>query len=189
MINRICSIQNCPRPLFQKSFCSAHYKRWWRHGDPLAGSTYHRALPNWIEAHKDHEGSECLIWPFSKYGSGHAAFSVGHKGKIVSRIMCEHRHGPPPTPQHDAAHSCGKGHLACVNPMHLDWKTKSENQADRIAHGTLIRGEEHKLSKLKAHQVIEIRNSSGTLKALAAEYGVCPSNIFAIKHKIRWAWL
>lgn len=50
--------------------------------------------------------------------------------------MCQKAHGDPPSPKHDAAHSCGRGHEGCVNPNHLSWKTKKQNQADRITHGT-----------------------------------------------------
>ncbi len=32
-----CSVGDCARPPHQKALCNAHYKRWWRYGDPLAG--------------------------------------------------------------------------------------------------------------------------------------------------------
>lgn len=33
----MCSISGCTRPVYRKGWCGAHYGRWWRHGDPLAG--------------------------------------------------------------------------------------------------------------------------------------------------------
>lgn len=34
---RLCSIPDCDKPLYGRGWCRAHYKRWTRHGDPLAG--------------------------------------------------------------------------------------------------------------------------------------------------------
>jgi hypothetical protein len=54
----------------------------------------------------------------------------------ATRVMCKLAHGPAPTPKHHAAHSCGKGHEACINPKHLRWATPRENAADAKLHGT-----------------------------------------------------
>src|SRR5437879_1542174 len=88
----------------------------------------------WIVAHVNYQGDDCLPWPFSRlngYGRG------GHNGTpfYANRMMCEKAHGPPPTPEHEAAHSCGNGPQGCTNPRHLSWKTPSANQLDRAEHG------------------------------------------------------
>ena len=36
-----CTIEDCPKPLRARGWCEAHYARWKRHGDPLAGATAH----------------------------------------------------------------------------------------------------------------------------------------------------
>jgi hypothetical protein len=48
---------------------------------------------------------------------------------LVARIMCEWRHGAPPSPLHEAGHTCptGENHR-CVNPFHLEWMTRVENE-------------------------------------------------------------
>lgn len=38
-----CAVAECGRPAHQKAMCNAHYKRWWRYGDPLAGGPMRRA--------------------------------------------------------------------------------------------------------------------------------------------------
>jgi hypothetical protein len=34
---RTCSIDGCERPAKTRGWCDTHYKRWWKHGDPLYG--------------------------------------------------------------------------------------------------------------------------------------------------------
>lgn len=37
MTDRECSIEGCEKPVDAKGWCSAHWARWKRHGDPLGG--------------------------------------------------------------------------------------------------------------------------------------------------------
>jgi hypothetical protein len=94
--------------------------------------------------------------------------------------------GPPPSPDHEAAHSCGRGHEGCVNPKHLRWATHKENQADKEGHGTILRGEQHPAAKLSEADVLEIRASSDTIANLAAQFDVTPRNIRHIKQHTSW---
>src|SRR4051812_5100930 len=89
----------------------------------------------WLREHALYCGDDCLIWPFSR-ARGYGNFGYLGKNIYAHRFMCELIHGPAPTPDHHAAHSCGNGHKACVNPMHITWKTSSENMRDKELHGT-----------------------------------------------------
>jgi hypothetical protein len=95
----------------------------------------------WLVDHKDHQGDECLIWPFCRnrvYGYGHLQHN---RAKLYAhRVMCELVNGPAPSDAHQAAHNCGKGHDGCVHPSHLVWKTVSDNLRDRSEHGTFKQG-------------------------------------------------
>jgi hypothetical protein len=42
MPERTCSIEGCDRPVLGRGWCTAHYQRWKRHGDPLAGGAQRR---------------------------------------------------------------------------------------------------------------------------------------------------
>jgi hypothetical protein len=44
--DRTCAIADCESPAYRRSWCNAHYLRWRRHGDPLAGGASHRAAPS-----------------------------------------------------------------------------------------------------------------------------------------------
>ena len=187
---RICSIDGCGKPCKTRGWCSAHYQRWRAHGDPFGGRTPDGEPLAFLEnTVVPFEGDECLIWPYAKYGNGYG--TIWHNGKMrpVHRVVCEADHGPPPSPEHEAAHLCGKGHEGCCNPKHLVWKTPAENQADRQAHGTHWRGERHGNAKLTESQVFEIRSSTKTQRVLAREFGVSYQSISDIKRRKRWSWL
>lgn len=131
----------------------------------------------WLLDHVEHHGSECLIWPFGidKHGRGR----VGHEGESfrAHRLMCILKRGEPPSPQHTAAHSCGKGHFGCVHPEHLHWKTQAGNMADAILHGTTARSGMRRT--FKPQQIAEIRRllSEKSQLEVAEIFGVHESTI------------
>lgn len=134
---------------------------------------------------------KCLIWPFARSKQGYGRMSFGGRNHIVSRLVCLKRHGVPPSPKHQAAHSCGNGHLGCVNPHHLSWKTRKENSADSVAHGTSAAGERHRSAKLNAADVEEIRRrqDEAARYRLAREFGVSECTISSIIHRRTWRHL
>lgn len=186
----ICEIDGCGKPRFARGWCSAHWARWRRHGCPLGGRTPEGSLRAFYEKALSYEGDECLTWPYG-CTNGYARMSLGGKMRSVPRLICEHRHGPPPTPQHDAAHSCGRGHLGCVAQHHLSWKTRAENLADQIDHGTHHRGERQWLSKLTRSDVRQIRSLRGERKQceIAAQFNISKQHVSAIMKRTTWAWL
>jgi len=172
-----------------------HWGRWKRLGDPLKslrpanGTT----AAYYAETVVPYEGDECLIWPFAKNADGRAVMSTWPKPgmQLVHRRLCGDVHGEPPTPLHDAAHSCGKGNLGCVNKRHLRWATKSENEMDKVGHGTSNRGEQHGAHKLTEADVREIRAMRGREKQadLARRFGINNSLVSMIQTRKRWEWL
>lgn len=191
---KLCSIEGCGGPRYVRGFCNAHYLRWKRHGDPLAGGIPNGEASRWLREvafdHIDH--GPCLIWPYAKSDSGYGKVWLDGKLRVVSRVVCERRHGAAPTPKHEAAHSCGKGHEGCCNPWHLDWKTPKQNHADKLVHDTHQRGERHGQSKLSEADVHEIRRLLGdgmTQAAIARRFRVAASVISHISSGNAWGWL
>lgn len=141
-----------------------------------------------LREHVNHEGVECLLWPLSCDDKGYAIVSINGRVSKAARIMCELVNGPPPTPKHESAHSCGHGHLACVHPKHVLWKTRAANQQDRRKHGTAGRPGVIGRSKLTPQQIAEIRSLTDymTQRELAAKFNCHPSNISKILNGARW---
>lgn len=190
---KLCAVLGCGKPKHAHGYCSRHAYHFKTHGDPLGGRR--GASPGeplrWIAEHAAYEGDECLKWPFEIGRYGYGTVKAGGKKRVASRVMCEAAHGPPPTPDHQAAHSCGKGHEACTNPQHLSWKTRVENVADSIVHGTWNHGESVPNAKLTAEDVREIRRLAGSIRQedLGEMFGVSPSNISRIVTRKHWVWL
>ena len=132
----------------------------------------------------------CIDWPFTKYGDGRGSVFYEGRMQIVPRVVCRLAHGEPPTPKHQAAHSCENGHLGCCNPSHVRWKTQSENcmESSRRSGGS-NKGESNKASKLTSRQVRAIRKSKKTYRWLAERYGVCRNTIGNIKRRANWVHL
>lgn len=190
---RICSVEGCGNPHEGRGLCRLHYKRLKRTGSlHLSPDRSPRGeAMAWLNAHVSHEGEECLIWPFRRFHGGYPC--VWHNGRetVASRLMCSLAHGEPSDPTLEAAHLCGKGTSGCINPKHLQWKTKAENAEDRVLHGTDYRGSNSPHSVLKDYQVREIRALEGKLiwADIAAKFGVSKSTVFAILKRRSWKWL
>ncbi|WP_422073968.1 hypothetical protein [Tranquillimonas rosea] len=108
------------------------------------------------------------------------------------RAMCILAHGEPPSPDSHASHLCGNGHLGCVNPRHLAWKSPAGNQRDRVIHGTHCRGSRNKRALVTEGDVRAIRSRAATGEpqtAIAAEFGITNYAVWAIVHRRTWAWL
>lgn len=189
----ICSIPECGKLHVSKGFCGKHYQRFKKYGDAQVTAVtpkgeavmfFHQVVVPFI-------GTECLIWPYSRNADGYS--NVYHDGKVVGghRLICEMIHGSPPTPKHEASHACGRGHDGCVNPHHLSWKTRKENQADRIEHGTSNRGERSHRAKLTRDNVLSIRSLQGVISnpEITERFGVSSKTISKIHCRTIWAWL
>ncbi len=178
-----CRIDGCVRPKRgDHGYCKLHADRVRRHGDPLVclkpKSPYGEPLA-WIERHKDHQGDSCLIWPFARNVDGRA-----HMFRVKPcRVMCTLRHGEPPAPNYEAAHSCGKGHEGCIHPAHLRWATPAENAKDKIGHGTAKTA-----GRLTPDDIREIRSLRGTVRNIdiAKKFGISDGHVANIFRGAKW---
>lgn len=133
-------------------------------------------------------GDDCLIWPFSRDEDGYGHF--GNEGKMLKahRWMCEAVRGPAPSSLHYAAHECGNGHLGCVHPEHLFWKTHAENTEDFIKHGRTRTGTGRPHRKLTQDQVQILLDppADKTILQLSQEFGISYRHAKKVRQGISW---
>ena len=130
----------------------------------------------------------CLEWSGYRNACGYGVCRVKREGlwktALVHRVVCEESHGPPPSPEHCALHSCDNP--ACREPEHLRWGTRQDNVDDCRNRGRLSRGERHVTAKLTEQQARLIKTSGLSLRRLAAQFGVGQTVIHGIKSGAKW---
>lgn len=191
---RLCIVPGCSGKHRARGYCAKHTKRLQVHGT-LEGGT--RTKPGEIakfieEVVLKHTADECLKWPFNRNWQGYPYWvSEGSRTGTLCRLICEKTKGPPPSPDHQCRHTCGKGHEGCCAPKHLEWGTRSENEQDKFIHGTSIRGERAPANKLTESQARTILALKGVVsqRKLAKMYNVTNGAISLIHNRTNWAWL
>ena len=121
-----CTIPICDKPIKTRGFCKAHYMRWWRHGDPLAGGkpslVGHPAEARFWQ--KVEKSADCWNWIGVKNSGGYGQLQV--KGRMVyaHRYAYELLTGPIPSGL-TIDHLCRN--RACVYPAHMEPVSRGGN--------------------------------------------------------------
>jgi hypothetical protein len=126
----------------------------------------------------------------------------GYLARPIHYFVCRAFHGQPPSPLHQGAH--GDANKLNNHKDNLRWATPKENMADCIAHGDMYSGDRHYTRRTPEKRVWGERNGRAKLtesdvrliladtrlhKEIAADFGVCRSNISTIKRREKWKQL
>jgi hypothetical protein len=192
--SRLCSIPECGKATYCRGWCVGHYRRVFRYGSPHSGGKARPSKGTVREYLHDivlqYDGEDCLLWPYAKSREGYAKVTIDQVSQLVSRYVCTSVHGDP-LGELDAAHSCGKGHLGCVTKKHLSWKTRSDNNLDKVMHDTHNRGERNPnavLTETQARFILSQRDKL-SYRALARMLGANPATVHSVLKGRSWAWL
>lgn len=104
---------------------------------------------------------------------------------LVHILVCEAFHDPRPSPLHEAAHGDGD-HTNCAKG-NLRWATRSENENDKLRHGTAPRGSKNGRSKFSDEVVRAIRAAGGMQRDIARQYGMSEANVSMIRSGKLWS--
>ena len=188
-----CAIGGCSRSRLARGWCSLHYQRWKRHGDPMVqgiarvdGTAIERftakvaiALPG-----------GCWEWTAHRHHRhGYAEFWYEDRWQRAHRVSWMLFRGPIPRTRH-VLHDCDNP--PCVNPDHLYLGTNDDNVRDRMVRGRHARGERAGGARLTEGDVHNIRRryddgESGA--SIARDFGIHSTHALAIGKRRRWAWL
>ncbi|MBN9210756.1 MAG: hypothetical protein BGO45_10805 [Microbacterium sp. 71-36] len=120
-----CAIDDCDRPSRARGWCTLHWDRYRRHGDPLH-SVNHRAPASatvserfWARVVK----ADCWEWTGS-LRTGYGLFRLDGRNVQTHRWAYEEQVGPIPD-GFQIDHLCRN--TRCVNPDHLEPVTQAEN--------------------------------------------------------------
>ena len=118
---------------------------------------------------------DCIFWPFAGRAD-RGRLRVYGKTVSAARLVCFWANGQPCEATMHAAHSCGNGHLGCVNPRHLRWATAKQNNDDKVLHGTNLA-----TVKLTNEQINEIAADTRPHAEICRSYGITRQTVWRVK--------
>lgn len=126
-----CTIDGCPHPRVARGWCSAHWTRWKRHGDPERGGPLriqHRTPEERFAANTERRG-DCLIWTGHDNGAGYGLMRIPGGRVLTHRWAWEQTHGTiPDGVKVDHAEHCS---TLCCEVAHLRLASTGNNAANR----------------------------------------------------------
>lgn len=122
-----CAIEQCDKPRIARGWCSKHWQRWRRHGDPEGGGR-HYATPEESFAARTERRGDCLIWTGALNSDGYGCIAINAVNFGAHRYAWERANGPIPDGMF-IDHMCYTP--ACVETSHLRLATHAENLGNR----------------------------------------------------------
>jgi len=134
-------------------------------------------------SHVDVRGPrECWPWTRARAGAGYGRFSASGRLLTASRVAYELTHGPLHSAE--ARHTCDNP--PCCNPAHLIPGSHAQNMADMAERE---RSPQRRLTAVQVKEIRSRRRAGALIVALAAEFGVTPSNVSQIVRHRTWKHL
>lgn len=140
-------------------------------------------------------GKAACLRPCVLKRGGYLAVSLWENGKgrlfRVNRLVAIAFRGDPPSPKYDAAHD--DGNKLNNHKSNIHWKTRAENEADKVLHGTSNRGERNGMAKISDKEAEEIRKEvradprRGIYRAVAQYHGLSETAVWNIANGKRRA--
>lgn len=137
MSQATCQVPGCQLKHHARGYCTGHYQRVKRHGDPQAGKPLarHVVTDPWSYVVKPNGEAGCWYW--GRVRTGYTLVEVNGVVQYVHRYVYELVNGPVPPEQdldhlcHNADTRCAGGrdcpHRACCNPAHLEPASHADN--------------------------------------------------------------
>jgi hypothetical protein len=131
--------------------------------------------------------SGCWLWTGACTGAGYGAIGIGGKWWLAHRLSYTTFHKTEIPARYIVRHTCDNP--PCVNPDHLLLGTVKDNSEDAIKRDRNSHGIGIWTAKLSPKDIPAIRDrlaKGEVYTAIAADFGVSPSNIGIIKRSKSW---
>jgi hypothetical protein len=188
----MCKVDGCISKLRGGlGYCSKHYQRFKKHGDPNKGIKLHGSIEErfWRFVDKSDDDS-CWNW-FGQKINGYGRISLGAKSLASdgSHRVSWKMHNKQEIPKGMfVMHSCDNP--SCVNPKHLSLGTPKDNSDDMIAKGrkkqVIHIGEKNGKSIIKPEIVRFIRSSDLSHAELARQLNISNGCVRSVRSKRTW---
>lgn len=182
---KICKIESCEKKAIGFGFCSKHYTRLRRYGDPLfPGMNGVKKKARKIDFVIRNDCFELISHKLN--ADGYSEIMINCRTKKVHRHIYEQCFGEIPKGL-VVRHKCDNP--SCINPEHLEIGTHQDNIADMVSRNRQAKGSKKPFSKLTENEVAEIKSllSRGmTNRGIARIFSIDESVISDIKHKKAW---
>lgn len=120
-----CSIPSCESEQLRQGWCSKHYWRWYRHGDPEHPTEPRFTDPAEKMQYRSKPIGDHIIWTGTVTSTGYGSLRVNGRMRSAHIVAYELAHGPiPPGKQVD--HRCQTP--LCVDVEHLRLVTQKQNR-------------------------------------------------------------
>jgi hypothetical protein len=176
-----CKVEGCEKKTFAKGWCSAHYTRWYKYGDPLIlkQKQLHglSLIERWSAYVKKTDG--CWEWTGACAPNGYGQLRIGEITRYAHRLAWEFFRGSIPKDE-CILHHCDN--RKCVNPDHLFLGDRVINSADKMSKN-------RHSSKLSVEQTVQVRDSSDPISLIASKYGITRSQVWRIRTRRSWRHL
>lgn len=130
--------------------------------------------------------TDCLIFKGSKDDNGYGMVFYQNRSRRAHRVVLSVLTGEPIDTTLVAMHTCDTP--SCVNPEHLRWGTKGENNRDRHTKGRNgdFKGENNPSAKLNSTEVQIIRTRPASISKMSDMFGVSKTHIKRILRGDCW---
>lgn len=131
--------------------------------------------------------SDCIEWTGYRCPKGYGQVKYEGKMEKAHRVAWAKANGKPIPRGRVVRHTCDNP--PCVNPAHLKVGTQQDNVDDMISRGRQPSrvGVNNGRGKLTEAQVLAIRESPGTQRAIAKVFGISKSQVHNIRSGAQWS--
>lgn len=132
-MSAICSVNECEAVAVARGWCSKHYRRWWRRGDPT--STLRPGVDGYplalLLARVQSVPGDCWEW-----GGAIDPHGYGRQGHLLAHRLVYERMVGPISEGLDLDHLCRVRN--CVNPEHLEPVTRQTNHLRGVSQSAVL---------------------------------------------------